>query len=274
MKSFGIVMAVAVALASLPPADGQTRGGKSAGVKGNPGEWFSPENYPPEARRRGIEGRVLALMKIDATGAVVDCIVTKSSGSSLLDEGTCSVVRTKGRFTPATDRRGRPIASDYPLAVKWALEDADLSEGKQVVEVDVSESGNPVMCRGDDIPATGRCPPDVAAMVAILSESQAAHTLEFGKIVRFGETSETDQALPRGADVVMLRVNKVFVNEVGKVIDSELIEQRGFEHLPPCPFMGAALGIVRNESGLPKTTWSVMTIYVVRRPGNAPAAKK
>ena len=88
---------------------------------GDPAGWFGPESYPPEAIRANRQGRVLVRLDIDAAGAVAACTVTESSGTAALDEGTCALARERGRFNPAIDQDGKPIASQYTLPVRWVL---------------------------------------------------------------------------------------------------------------------------------------------------------
>lgn len=104
--------------AASVPAAAQS---KSAGVRGNPGDFFGPDEYPPEAIRAGQEGRVLAKLWIDTTGRVASCTVTQSSGSTSLDQKTCEIALAKVTFQPATDSKGRPIAATYTLPVRWVL---------------------------------------------------------------------------------------------------------------------------------------------------------
>ena len=90
-------------------------------AKGNPGLAFSQDNYPAEALRRSEQGRVVTTLLIDATGAVADCSVTTSSGSSALDEATCRIARKRVRYEPARDAEGNAIASSVTLPVRWAI---------------------------------------------------------------------------------------------------------------------------------------------------------
>ncbi|MGN6279981.1 MAG: energy transducer TonB [Sphingomonas sp.] len=106
-----------------PPAPPPPRVSKAAGLKGNPGQFFGRDNYPPAAVRAGAEGRVAARLTVGTDGRVTDCVVTSSSGNNDLDETTCSIAKRRVRFTPAQDQNGNPIASTYPLAVRWQLEE-------------------------------------------------------------------------------------------------------------------------------------------------------
>jgi TonB family protein len=89
--------------------------------RGNIADAFSSDNYPPDAIRRGEQGRVVAMLTIDTGGDVQDCTVRTSSGSRTLDEATCSAAKRHVHFKPARDASGTAIASRYPLAVRWVL---------------------------------------------------------------------------------------------------------------------------------------------------------
>ncbi|PAX06578.1 energy transducer TonB [Sphingomonas lenta] len=106
---------------AAPPAPPPPRVSKAAGLRGNPGQFFGADNYPPAAIRAGAEGRVVARLSVGADGRVSDCTVTTSSGNSDLDNTTCRIARSRVRFTPAQDQEGNPIASTYTLPVRWEL---------------------------------------------------------------------------------------------------------------------------------------------------------
>ena len=123
---------------------------------GNPGEWFDPDSYPAEAIRAQRQGRVVVALGIDSTGAVATCAIKGSSGTAALDEGTCAIARERGRFDPATDRKGRPVAGEYVLPVRWQLPDtpppaldaATLPPHRAfVVEVAISAEGTVASCK-------------------------------------------------------------------------------------------------------------------------------
>jgi protein TonB len=46
------------------------------GPKGNPGGWFTDDDYPADAKRAGASGRVSVLLSIDTSGKVAGCRVT------------------------------------------------------------------------------------------------------------------------------------------------------------------------------------------------------
>lgn len=107
---FVAFLAAAAAVASVP---------KATAI--DVGSWFTPEDYPPEAQKNGIEGSAVFEVDVDPQGRPTDCRITKSSGSPVLDRTTCDVVLKRARFKPAM-RRGKPVAGRYSKTTSWRLE--------------------------------------------------------------------------------------------------------------------------------------------------------
>lgn len=74
--------------------------------------------YPPRARRRGREGQVVLLLRIDARGRLRDATITRSAGDDL-DRAALAAVR-RSRFGPA-QRDGRTVVSSAELTVDFRL---------------------------------------------------------------------------------------------------------------------------------------------------------
>lgn len=92
--------------------------------RGNQGDWFPQDSYPAEARRAGAQGRVSVTVGVGADGRVTDCQVALSSGDESLDRATCRLAARNGRFQPALDEAGRPVASRFTVrGVRWELRD-------------------------------------------------------------------------------------------------------------------------------------------------------
>jgi protein TonB len=94
---------------------------KAAGPKGDASRWFSSDDYPPSALRAEAQGTVSMSFGIGPDGKVTNCRVTQSSGSSDLDDASCRLMIRRGRFTPAQDQNGSPIASTGTRRVTWKL---------------------------------------------------------------------------------------------------------------------------------------------------------
>ncbi|WP_296680048.1 energy transducer TonB [Novosphingobium sp.] len=94
---------------------------KSASPKGNPGSWANANDYPSGPLRREEEGVTRFRVTIGADGRVTSCDVTGSSGSSELDSTTCSLITRRGRFNPAMDGEGKPVAGGWASSVRWQI---------------------------------------------------------------------------------------------------------------------------------------------------------
>lgn len=99
----------------LPP------GATPAHLQVDLGELFSPDRYPEAAAAAGEQGRVGMTLRISRSGNVRRCTINASSGSRALDAASCQIILRQGRYDPARDRQGRPIASDVRLGVRWRL---------------------------------------------------------------------------------------------------------------------------------------------------------
>jgi len=78
-----------------------------------------PPAYPEEARLRGVEGRAILRLSIDATGRVASAELVESSGSASLDAAALDAARG-WRFEPAT-LDGRPCPSSLRIPVRFVL---------------------------------------------------------------------------------------------------------------------------------------------------------
>jgi periplasmic protein TonB len=94
---------------------------KAATPKGNPGNWATTNDYPSRALREEREGSTGFRVTVGADGRVTGCSVTSSSGSSDLDDATCSNVTRRARFNPATDGEGQPTSGSYSGRVRWVI---------------------------------------------------------------------------------------------------------------------------------------------------------
>lgn len=105
-----------------PPALPAVSLARGATPRGNQGDWFPPDSYPAAAQRAGAEGLVSLRVAVGTNGRVTDCSVTASSGNADLDNATCRLAKRNGRFEPARDAEGQPVASSATLRnVRWRL---------------------------------------------------------------------------------------------------------------------------------------------------------
>ena len=91
-----------------PPPPPPPRKVEPARAKANLAGLISDEDYPASALRSEEQGSVRVTLQIGTNGRVTGCSVSKSSGSSALDNATCRLLTSRGRFTPARDSSGNP----------------------------------------------------------------------------------------------------------------------------------------------------------------------
>lgn len=89
--------------------------------RGNPGYWVSTNDYPAEALREEVTGITAFRVIVGTDGRVSECQITMSSGSTLLDSTTCTLVTRRARFTPATDSNGHLAIGAYSNRIRWVI---------------------------------------------------------------------------------------------------------------------------------------------------------
>ena len=104
-----------------PPAPPSNVVSKAAGAKGDENQWISQDDYPPSALRAEEQGTSVIAWTINTSGRVENCHTTSSSGSSALDEAACRAITRRGRYTPAQNATGQPIATTKSRRVSWRL---------------------------------------------------------------------------------------------------------------------------------------------------------
>lgn len=99
----------------------------AAVAKPQPATLLTPQiigegDYPAEAIDNDEEGSVEIKLFVGPDGAVADCEVVDSSGSSALDAQTCNLYRLRAKFSPAKDSSGRPTTAEVVQRINWRLE--------------------------------------------------------------------------------------------------------------------------------------------------------
>ena len=89
--------------------------------RGLPGAWVTNDDYPPAALRAEQSGDVIFRLDLDEAGRVTNCTIRASSGSDLLDQTTCGLLRRRARLTPARDASGNPIPSQWSNGFRWSI---------------------------------------------------------------------------------------------------------------------------------------------------------
>jgi protein TonB len=104
-----------------PPPPPPPRRVQPAKARANLGSLFSDEDYPASAVRAGESGATGFRLDVGPNGRVTNCTVTSSSGSSALDSTTCRLLRSRARFTPATDSTGAATSDTVGGRIVWRL---------------------------------------------------------------------------------------------------------------------------------------------------------
>jgi protein TonB len=92
-----------------------------ARAKGNLPALFSTDDYPASALRNEEAGTTTVRLDIGPDGRVSACSVTGSSGSSALDSATCRILRSRARFSPATDSSGAKVSDSMSQRIRWQI---------------------------------------------------------------------------------------------------------------------------------------------------------
>ena len=116
-----VITPVARPAPPAPPAPPPPRVSQAAKARGNLVALFSNDDYPAAALRNEEQGTTVVRLTIGPDGRVSDCSITSSSGSSSLDNTTCSILRRRARFTPAKDQAGNPISDTYTQRIRWEI---------------------------------------------------------------------------------------------------------------------------------------------------------
>jgi periplasmic protein TonB len=98
--------------------EGYGAGGGGSDLEQIAGE-ITPRDYPRRLAGAGVGGVVGILFRVEPTGLVSRCSITRSSGVPELDALTCRLIVQRFRYRPSTDRYGRPIADNVEGEHEW-----------------------------------------------------------------------------------------------------------------------------------------------------------
>lgn len=97
---------------------GQTLTTKPAAPITEPALWVTLNDYPTDTNAEGI---VRFHLTISTLGRVIDCQVTSSSGSNVLDYSTCVNIVRRARFSPATNSKGEFVIGSFDGKMCWFM---------------------------------------------------------------------------------------------------------------------------------------------------------
>ncbi len=101
-----------------PPAPVKVQPAKA---RANLASYITDEDYPADALRNEQSGTTGFRLEIGPDGRVTNCSITRSSGASSLDNATCRILRSRARFTPATDSSGAKTNDTFSSAIRWVI---------------------------------------------------------------------------------------------------------------------------------------------------------
>jgi protein TonB len=81
--------------------------------------WISGGPTDADNRRGRFRGSVVVQFTVAPDGRVANCSAAQSSGNPQLDAMTCRVLVERGRFSPARNAQGQPIASQAHATYAW-----------------------------------------------------------------------------------------------------------------------------------------------------------
>ena len=79
--------------------------------------WFNASDYPTAALRKNLSGAVRFRLGIDDDGQIENCTIQSSYSDPSFPEKVCSEFQRKGKFEPARDAEGSPVASYWTSTV-------------------------------------------------------------------------------------------------------------------------------------------------------------
>ena len=84
-----------------------------------PERWIRSSDYPREALRKGISGRVRFRIDISASGDVTACTIQSATSDPAFEQTTCEQVMKRARYSPALDASGNAVASYWAETVVY-----------------------------------------------------------------------------------------------------------------------------------------------------------
>lgn len=150
--------------AAPAPQSPPCRRGKACRARARLGSLISNDDYTKDALRNNEQGTVGFRVEVGADGLVKACNVTATSGSASLDSATCRLLTERARFTPAYNKRGKPVPDSVAARIVWRIDASKqlppLAPGLFAATMRVSPEGE-MSCtyaENGQAPATMECP--------------------------------------------------------------------------------------------------------------------
>ncbi|MCK4803119.1 MAG: energy transducer TonB [Spirochaetes bacterium] len=102
----------------VPPVAKEPAVDFSSVIQGIRKKLIQKKIYPYAARKKGIQGIVFILLKLDEQGYLIELRITQSSGYKILDKAAVSLIK---KVVPYEHGTGQPISIEIPI--KYSLLD-------------------------------------------------------------------------------------------------------------------------------------------------------
>lgn len=84
-----------------------------------PERWITNADFPSQVLDRKPHGALMLVWLIDTDGRVKNCSVVTPSGEPSADAAACAAITQRGRYRPARDKDGKPIATHSGRRIVW-----------------------------------------------------------------------------------------------------------------------------------------------------------
>jgi len=88
----------------------------------NPSSWITFNDLPVAAIRSRVGADLITRLQVDQNGRVVDCTVVEPRNARGFRENVCRVFRLRGKFAPARNTQGQPVAAPYMTVVRYKFQ--------------------------------------------------------------------------------------------------------------------------------------------------------
>ncbi len=103
---------VAEEVIEVPPVAKEPAVDFSSVIQGIRKKLIQKKIYPYSARKKGIQGIVFILLKLDEQGYLIELRITQSSGYKILDKAAVSLIK---KVVPYAHGTGQPIIMEIPI---------------------------------------------------------------------------------------------------------------------------------------------------------------
>jgi len=107
---------VAEEVIEVPPVAKEPAVDFSSVIQGIRKKLIQKKIYPYAARKKGIQGIVFILLKLDEHGYLIELRITQSSGYKILDKAAVSLIK---KVVPYEHGTGQPVSIEIPI--KYSL---------------------------------------------------------------------------------------------------------------------------------------------------------